>query len=76
MRRVIQMLTVAIILSVSMMFGAVPAFASDGDNDCNSSNTQNGVLNNTNVAGSQQNQQGSCNDQEDNDKGFLIGDVL
>jgi hypothetical protein len=66
MRRVIFMFTVAIIMSVSMMFGAVPAFATGGD-DCNSNNSQNGALNNTNVLGSQQNQQGSCNDQKDND---------
>ena len=47
---------------------AGPAFAGgSGGNDCNSNNQQVGVANNTNVLGSQQNQQGSCNDQEDND---------
>lgn len=75
MRRIIAML----IVTALMAFGAaVPAFA-QGDgagDDCNSANTQAGLLNNTNVLGSQQNQQGSCNTQEDNDVGGLIGDIL
>ena len=67
----------AIIAVIALMAVPVgPAFAGSGGNDCNSNNQQVGVANNTNVLGSQQNQQGSCNDQEDNDTGGLIGDVL
>ena len=41
-----------------------------------SSNTQTGPFNNINVWGSQQDQQGSCNVQQNNDSGALIGDFL
>ncbi len=75
MRRIIAMLTVTALMAV---FGVTPAFAQvgGGGDDCNSQNTQAGLLNNTNLLGSQQNQQGSCNTQQDNDVGGLIGDIL
>jgi hypothetical protein len=73
MKRIFAIFAVIALLALP----AGPAFAGhSGGDDCNSANQQAGVLNNTNVLGSQQNQQGSCNVQQDNDVGGLIGDIL
>ena len=80
MKRIFAVLAVSALMAAMMVASAMPAFAHDGNHgdgdDCNSSNQQAGLLNNTNVLGSQQNQQGSCNEQTDDDTGGLIGDIL
>jgi hypothetical protein len=50
-----------------VVFGAVPSFAQSSVGDCTETNFQSEPFNNSNVRGSQQNQQGSCNVQSNDD---------
>ena len=76
----VLLVTVAALVAVATATSGLLALADEGRGgglgDCSDeSNTRSGPFNNTNVLGSQQNQQGSNSVQRDNDAGGLIGDV-
>ena len=83
MKRAISVLliTVAALVAVATATSGLLLALADGGRGgelgdrSEESDTRSGPFNNTNVRGSQQNQQGSNNVQTDDDTGGLIGDV-